>query len=149
MWDGGADAIGPDGFFCTGDLVDILDDGRLVVRGRAKRMISRGGVKISPEEVEIVLAGHPAVREAVMVGVTDGRRGERAIAIVAPRDRDRPPAFDELRRHLEARGIGKLRQPDELLLLDGFPKNTVGKTDWRAAATWAAGQVQGRKGSCE
>jgi len=65
-----------DGWFRTGDTGVIDNDGYLALTGRIKDLINRGGEKISPEEVEAVLLGHPAVAEAAVFGVPDPKYGE-------------------------------------------------------------------------
>jgi non-ribosomal peptide synthetase component E (peptide arylation enzyme) len=126
----------PDGFFRTGDLVRQLADGRLVTCGRVSTLINRGGIKVSPEELEHGLQQHPAVEQALVVGVRDERLGERVCALV----RARPPlsSGDELRRFLERRGVGRSLLPDRIHLVDSLPLTSIGKLDRRAAAGLAA-----------
>jgi fatty-acyl-CoA synthase len=71
-----------DGFFVTGDLGLVGGDGRIRFRGRLKEMIKTGGVNVAPLEVEGVLLGHPAVKQAYVVGLSDRRKGEVAAAVV-------------------------------------------------------------------
>ena len=70
------------GFFCTGDLGTLDDDGRLYYRGRLKEMVKSGGINISPIEVEETLIRHPAVRSAYVIGVPDLSLDEIIVAIV-------------------------------------------------------------------
>ncbi len=75
-------AFDADGFFVTGDLGLIGEDGRVRFRGRLREMIKTGGINVAPLEVEAVLATHEAVKQAYVVGVPDRDRGERVVAAV-------------------------------------------------------------------
>jgi fatty-acyl-CoA synthase len=77
-----AAAVEPDGWLHTGDLVAMDDRGYLTIAGRLKEMIVTGGVNVYPSEVEAVLAEHPAVAQAAVVGVPDPRWGEAVVAVV-------------------------------------------------------------------
>jgi fatty-acyl-CoA synthase len=87
-------ALRPDGFFDTGDLGLLDKEGRFVFHSRLKEVIKSGGINVSPMEVEQLLARHPHVREAYVVGVPDSGRGERIVAFV---DADRKLAEEELK----------------------------------------------------
>src|SRR5438046_10538689 len=73
-------AFDAEGYFVTGDLGLIGDDGRVRFRGRLKEMIKTGGINVAPLEVEAVLLGHAAVKQAYVVGVPDRARGELVVA---------------------------------------------------------------------
>jgi len=75
-------ALDADGFFRMGDLGMVGDDGRVRFRGRLKEMIKTGGVNVAPLEVEAILLGHPAVKQAYVVGVPDRDKGEVGVAAV-------------------------------------------------------------------
>ena len=75
-------AFDRDGYFVTGDLGLIDDDGRVRFRGRRKEMIKTGGINVAPLEVEAILASHDAVKQACVVGVADRDRGEVVVAAV-------------------------------------------------------------------
>ena len=75
-------AFDADGFFKTGDLGAIGDDGRVRFRGRLKEMIKTGGINVAPLEVEAVLLSHPAVKQAYVVGLADRGKGEIAAAAI-------------------------------------------------------------------
>src|SRR5262245_20428951 len=91
-----ADAFEPDGWFHTGD-VGALDAGRVRVIDRLKDVVITGGVNVSPAEVEAVLARHPDVADACVVGVPDDEWGEIVMAVVVPRDGSPAPTLEELR----------------------------------------------------
>jgi len=105
-------------------------DGCLVVEGRAKDLINRGGEKITAEEVEDLLLAHPAVFDVAVVGMPDAAYGERICAFVIARG-DRPRAGD-LTRFLRARGLAGYKIPDRIEFIDAFPQTGVGKTSRRA-----------------
>ena len=79
-------AFDADGYFVTGDLGCLGDDGRVRFRGRLKEMIKTGGINVAPLEVEGVLLTHPGVKQAYVVGVPDRYKGERVVAAVELRE---------------------------------------------------------------
>ncbi len=136
--DHNATAFTPDGFYRTGDIVRATPEGDLVVEGRAKDQINRGGEKIAPDEVEHHLLAHPAVRDAAVVAVPDRLLGERTCALLVPRDPDRPLAPAALRTWLRERGIAAYKIPDMVVTVERFPHTGVGKIsrrELRAALT--------------
>jgi cyclohexanecarboxylate-CoA ligase len=116
------------GWFHTGDLARI-DDGWLTITGRKKDVIIRGGENIATAEVEDVLAAHPAVREAAVVGWPDAVMGERVCAFVVA-----DGAFDlaECRRWFERQGVARFKTPERVERVDALPTLAAGKVD-RAA----------------
>jgi cyclohexanecarboxylate-CoA ligase len=124
-----AAAFADGGWFRTGDLGTVDDDGWLTVVGRAKEIIIRGGENIAPGEVEAVLESHPAVVQAAAVGYPDERLGERVCAfVVAGEEFD----LDECRRWFEARGVTRFTWPERVERLASMPVLPAGKPD-RAA----------------
>ncbi|WP_369249783.1 (2,3-dihydroxybenzoyl)adenylate synthase [Streptomyces sp. R41] len=129
-----AKAFTPDGFFRTGDLVRLTPERNLVVSGRVKDIIHRGGDKVSAEEVENHLLAHPAVRDVAVVGLADDSLGERVCAyVIAESDPDAAPGerlrLGRLKAFLKERGLAAYKLPDQLELVDSFPKTPVGKVD--------------------
>ncbi|RNF35942.1 (2,3-dihydroxybenzoyl)adenylate synthase [Paracoccus methylarcula] len=124
-----ADAFTADGFYRSGDIVSRDSDGYLTVEGRDKDQINCGGEKIGVDEVEDLLLYHPSVVDAAVVARPDDRMGERACAIVIPRD-PRPSALS-LRRHLRDAGLAGFKIPDEVIFVDAFPQTGVGKVNKR------------------
>ncbi len=125
-----AAAFTADGFFRTGDLFEIAADeqGPRYYRfaGRCKQIIVRGGVKISPEELDEILAGCPGLAEGAVVGYPDDTMGERICAVVVPR----PGAaidIEQLGAHFEARGAAVFKRPERLRVVPQLPRNPVGK----------------------
>jgi len=101
------------------------------VLGRGSVSINSGGEKVYPEEVEGALKAHPAVFDAVVVGVPDPRWGERVVAVVEPRDGEKPTLEDvvhEARAH-----VAGYKVPRQLVLVDHVERSPSGKPDYRWA----------------
>lgn len=127
-----ATAFTPDGFYRSGDLVRALASGHLVVEGRVKDTIDRGGETVSADEVERHVAAHPDVRRAAVVGLPADGEGERLCAVVVPAAGARAPTLRELRAFLLERGLAAFKLPDEVAAVDALPLTAVGKLDKRA-----------------
>ncbi|MFC8734796.1 (2,3-dihydroxybenzoyl)adenylate synthase [Streptomyces sp. NPDC057176] len=125
-------AFTPDGHYRTGDVVRRLPTGHLVVVGRIKDQINRGGEKIAAVEVEEQLLTHPAITAAALVGVPDEQRGERTVAFVVCDGE--APGVREVAAHLGERGLAGYKAPDEVVRVAGLPLTAVGKVD-KAALT--------------
>nr|UZH23216.1 MxcE [myxobacterium MSr12020] len=128
-----------DGFYRTGDLVRRMPAGYLVVEGRAKDQINRGGEKIAAEEIENHLLAHPAVRDVALVAMPDAFLGERSCAFVVPRGG--APAPRELTGFLRARGLAPYKIPDRLEFTSDLPKTSVGKVDKKALRRFIADKI--------
>ncbi len=115
-----------DGFYLTGDLLRRHPSGGFVVEGRKKDLINRGGEKISAEEIENMLLGHPAVRDVACVPMPDPVMGERTCAYVIPESGARP-ALKEIASYLTKLGLAKFKLPERLELVDEFPLSSFGK----------------------
>lgn len=115
-----------EGFYSSGDLVRMTGDGNLIVCGRSKDQINRGGEKIDAQEVEDVLAGHEAVHLAAVVAMPDDLMGERSCAFVLAREGTKASA---LRRFLRDRGLADYKLPDKVVFVTDLPKTAVGKVD--------------------
>ncbi len=115
-----------DGWLRTGDVGAITADGFLTLTDRAKDVIKSGGEWISSVELENHLMGHPAVREAAVIGVPDERWGERPLALVVV-DGDQV-SFAALREFLAGR-VPSWQLPERWSLLGEVPKTSVGKFD--------------------
>jgi len=117
-----------DGWYHTGDLGSLDDEGYLSVTGRLRDILRTGGESVSPTEIEAVLADHPGVAEVAIVGIPDPHWGEAICAVVVPA----PGAeldLETLRDHCEGR-LARFKQPRRLELVDALPR------------TAATGQVQ-------
>ena len=131
-------AFTADGFYRTGDRARVLPSGHLVVEGRSKEQINRGGEKIAPEEVENALLAHPAIQAAALVGIPDPFLGERACAFLVAGDAASPLGHAEVRAHLRAQGLAELKLPDRSIWLPELPRTGVGKIDKQALAALVA-----------
>ncbi|MBV7700848.1 (2,3-dihydroxybenzoyl)adenylate synthase [Streptomyces sp. TRM70350] len=123
-----ATAFDEDGFYRTGDLVRMTGQGGVVVEGRVKDVIVRGGDKVSATEVERHVSAHPRVRQAAVIPVTDPVLGERVCACVIPAA-DGAPSLKELKTFLSSRGVADFKLPERLVLLDSFPLTGLNKVD--------------------
>jgi 2,3-dihydroxybenzoate-AMP ligase len=119
-------AFTPDGFYRTGDMVRLHPSGNLVVEGRKKDMINRGGEKISAEEIENLILSHDAVHMVAVVAMPDPVMGERSCAFVIPKP-GRSLALSELCSFLLDKRIAKFKLPERLELVQSFPLTSVGK----------------------
>ncbi|EJO89595.1 hypothetical protein MCOL_V205380 [Mycobacterium colombiense CECT 3035] len=121
-----ADAFDAQGWFRTGDLGRIDDDGNLVVTGRIKDAIIRNAENISALEIEGILASHPAVADVAVIGVPDERTGERVCAVVVARP-GAAVTLSSVFEHCQARGLSKHKTPERLEVVDALPRNLTGK----------------------
>ena len=119
-------AFTPDGFYCTGDMVRMHPTGNLVVEGRRKDMINRGGEKISAEEVENLILGHESVYMTAVVAMPDPIMGEKTCAFVVSKP-GHSLTLEELNQFLMSKRIAKFKLPERLELLPSFPLTGVGK----------------------
>src|SRR4051794_12173901 len=124
-----AEAFTDDGWFRTGDIGSIDDDGWLTIVGRIKDIIIRGGENIAAAQVEAVLERHPSVRQAVAVGEPDERLGERVAAFVVT---TAPFDLDACRAWFATEGVARYKTPERVIVLDELPLLPAGKPD-RAA----------------
>ncbi len=121
-----------EGWLHTGDLGSLSAVGELTLRGRIKELINRGGEKISPERVEIVLASHPNVAEAAVFGVPDRLYGEAVAAAVVPSP-SAPPTAGELAEFCRER-LAAFEVPASIELTAELPHTAKGSVDRRAVA---------------
>jgi acyl-CoA synthetase (AMP-forming)/AMP-acid ligase II len=125
-----AKAFDAEGFFYTGDLFEIAGKGKVFDRyrfvGRLKDIIIRGGMNISSEEIEALIAEHPKVREVAVVGHPDERLGEKVCAVVVAA-KGQKPTLEEVVDFLKAKDIAVYKLPERLLVVDALPRNPVGK----------------------
>jgi len=115
-----------DGWFLTGDRATRDADGRWYFDGRRSDVLKVSGENVSTVEVEGVLASHPAVLEASVVGAPDEVRDEVPVAFVVPSDPDAPPTAEELTVWC-AEQLSKPKVPTQFTLLDELPRTSVGK----------------------
>lgn len=120
-------AFDDDGYFRTGDLGYLDDEGYLVISGRIKDVIIRNMENISAREVELPIIDHPGVLIASVIGLPDEKTGERVCAVVVPNDPQRPPTLEDLCAHLTAAGLNPRKLPVQLEIVDELPLNAMGK----------------------
>jgi long-chain acyl-CoA synthetase len=115
-----------DGYFRTGDMARLKDDGTPELVGRSKDLIVRGGAKVSPLELDGVLAQHPGIAAALTVGVADEIAGERIHVLIVPRSG--PIKEKELRRWVAER-VEAYKRPDVYHFGTELPLGRTGKVD--------------------
>jgi 2,3-dihydroxybenzoate-AMP ligase len=139
-----ARAFTPDGWYASGDVVRRRPDGNLVVEGRDKDMINRGGEKISAEEVENLVYRMPGIAQVAAVAAPDAELGERICVFVVPQ----PGAgahitLDAIRDGMAAAGVARFKWPERLEVVAELPVTKVGKLDKKALRdTLAFGRSQ-------
>ena len=114
-----------DGFFITGDLGKIDEDGYLHIVGRNKDLIISGGYNIYPKEIELVLDDQPGVLESAVVGVPHPDFGETVLGVIVPENGATPDTealMDAIRQ-----ALARFKHPRELVIVDELPRNTMGK----------------------
>jgi acyl-CoA synthetase (AMP-forming)/AMP-acid ligase II len=116
-----------EGWYHTGDIGVLDEDGYLTITDRKSDMIIRGGENISALEVEEVLLAMPGVAEAVVVAAPDERLGERAAAVLRLKPGQSMPSLAEVRTHFEQAGVARQKWPEELHEVDDFPRTASGK----------------------
>ena len=114
-----------DGWFYTGDMATVDDDGYYFIVDRKKELIIRGGYNVYPREIEEVLYEHPAVREAAVVGVPHDELGEEVAAAIALKDGEQATE-DELRAFAKER-VAAYKYPRRVWFVNELPKGPTGK----------------------
>lgn len=145
-----AKAFTPDGFYRTGDLVRMTERGYLVVEGRAKDQINRGGEKIAAEEIENLLLSHPQVQDAALVAMPDTFLGERSCAFVTLRTacNQQPLKSNELmkasdlQQFLRACDLAAYKIPDRIEFMPSLPQTRLGKVDKKYLREWISEKLK-------
>lgn len=119
-------ATDPDGWFDTGDLARMRNDGYIRISGRSKDVIIRGGENIPIVEVEELLYRHPAIEDAAIVAMPDARLGERACALVTLKPGEKL-SFEEMIGYLTEHKMAIQYFPEKLEILDEMPRTPSGK----------------------
>ena len=119
-----------DGFFISGDLATMNDDGRISIVGRDRDLVITGGFNVYPKEVEDCLNQLPGVKESAVIGVPHPDFGEALIALIAGEENTAPgeqTAITALKRNLAG-----FKVPRRIIRLDALPKNAMGKVQKNA-----------------
>ena len=116
-----------DGWYATGDVGVLDDDGYLSIVDRKKDIIIRGGENVSALEVEELVLRMPGVAEVAVVAAPDARLGEHACAFVRPLPDADVPALDAVRAHLDTAGLARQKWPEEVRMIEEFPRTPSGK----------------------
>lgn len=122
-----------------GDMALADTDGTITLLGRGSVSINSGGEKIYPEEVELVLKGHPDVFDAVVVGVPDERWGEHVTAVIVAREGTNP-TVDDLHEYVKGK-IAGYKAPREVVIVNEMVRSPSGKADYRWARATARGEI--------
>ena len=115
-----------DGWFHSGDLVRVDDEGFVYVVDRVKDMIISGGENIYCAELENVIAWHPKVAEVAVVGRADEKWGEVPVAMIVPRSDDDAPTLEEIREFCDGK-LARYKLPKDIVVKDAFPRSGMGK----------------------
>jgi acyl-CoA synthetase (AMP-forming)/AMP-acid ligase II len=121
-----------DGWYYTGDLGRIDTNGRIYVLGRLKELVNRGGLKVSPTEIEAAAARHPGLADAAVIGTPDPVLEEAICLCVVPAGPDHP-GLAELRSFL-SESLARHKLPDEVAVVGAIPRTKIGKVDRPALA---------------
>ncbi|MFZ1176262.1 MAG: AMP-binding protein [Mycobacterium sp.] len=135
----------PDGFYRSGDLVRLRQDGYLVVTGRVKDVICRGGETISATGLEEQMLSHPAIFSAAAVPLPDLYLGETVCAAIV--FTGTPISLAELNAHLDRRGVAAHARPDMLVTMTSLPTTPIGKIDKKAIASQVSAQQAASRSS--
>lgn len=120
-------AFDADGWYHTGDVGVLDEDGYLTITDRISDVIIRGGENVSAQEIEELLLHMEAVAEVAVVAEPDRRLGERAAAMIRVRPGARLPAMAEVRAHLAAAGLARQKWPESIYEVADFPRTASGK----------------------
>lgn len=126
-----------EGWYFTGDVCVLRADGDVELVGRIDDVIRSGGESVYPEEVEAVLATHPAVREACVIGIPDAKWGEMVVACVVLA---KPVGLEEFEEHFKASTLARFKRPRAYQRMEALPRNAANKLlrkDLKAAAVKA------------
>jgi acyl-CoA synthetase (AMP-forming)/AMP-acid ligase II len=121
------EVVDADGWYRTGDVGVLDEDGWLTITDRVKDVIIRGGENVSPAEVEELMLRMPGVAEVAVVAAPDERLGEHGCAFVRSAPGEQPPTLAAVRDHLAAAGLARQKWPEELRPVADFPRTPSGK----------------------
>lgn len=138
------------GWFSTGDVGFLSDDGRLTLSGRAKDLIIVGGFNVYPKEIEDILNALPEIAEAAVIGAPHPDMGEGVVAVLAPAKGTAaaPPLSDSALKKAVA-PLARFKQPRRFLWLDALPRNAMGKVQKQELRKLSADVFAGPVGKSE
>ena len=139
-------AFTPEGYYRTGDLVRLHPSGNIIVEGRIKDMINRGGEKISAEEIENMILSHERVQMVAVVAMPDPVMGERSCAFVIPRN-GASLTLPQLNDFLMEKRIAKFKLPERLEVVESMPVTAMGKVSKKALREQIAAKLRLENGS--
>lgn len=118
-----------DGYFRTGDIVEICGEQAFFYKiiGRCKDVINRGGMKISPVEIDLLLESMNNIKEVAVCAYPDERLGEKICVCLVPNNDTPPPSLENVIEHLNKAEIAKFKLPEKLEIFDALPRNAMGK----------------------
>ena len=119
-----------DGWFSTGDVGFLSEDGRLTLSGRAKDLIIVGGFNVYPKEIEEVFDALPDIVETAVIGVPHPDMGEGVVAVLVAAPGAAPP--DEAALKTAASSLARFKQPRKFVFVDALPRNAMGKVQKQA-----------------
>jgi cyclohexanecarboxylate-CoA ligase len=119
------EAFDEDGYFKTGDLGLLRDDGHVVLTGRIKDIIIRKGENIAAKDIEDLLYQHPKVAEVAVIGLPDTERGERVCAVVETVAGSEALTFVEMQEYCRDAGLMTQKIPEQLEFVDAMPRNAT------------------------
>ena len=120
-----AEELRPDGFFISGDLGKIDDDGYLHILGRNKDLIISGGYNIYPKEIEIILDEQDGVLESAVIGVPHPDFGETVVGLIVP-ESELEPNLEQIDVAIR-QSLGRFKHPKKIIVVESLPRNTMGK----------------------
>lgn len=119
--------VDADGWFGTGDLARIDEQGYIRITGRTKDVVIRGGENIPITEIENLLYKHPDINTVALVGFPDKRLGERVCAYITLNEGDKTMTLDDIKTYLAEQQISKSYFPEHLVISDALPRTPSGK----------------------
>ena len=137
-----AAAFTADGWFRTGDIGYVDSNGNLVISGRSKELVNRGGKKFHPREIEEILYASPKVLHAAVIGMPDPRLGERNCLCVVPR-RGHTVTLEEMTALLDGK-VATYKLPEALEIFEALPFTPTGKLQRHRLAAEVAGRRAGQ-----
>ncbi|MFJ8537178.1 (2,3-dihydroxybenzoyl)adenylate synthase [Streptomyces sp. NPDC093591] len=139
-------AFTADGWYRSGDICRLTPDGNLVVEGRDKDMINRGGEKVSAEEIENLVYRLTDVSQVAAVAMPDPELGERVCLYVVTGPGRRDLTLGEIRAALEEAGVARFKLPEHLVVVEELASTKVGKIDKKALRADIASRIAGSAG---